>query len=242
MARKRILMFIIVHQSMELWFKLVFIELQSMICAIRKVNLRQVNKSLNLINSVFQHILSSWNVLSNMECEEFLAFRDKLGQASGIQSFGFRKFDFMLGNKNSIDLNTFIDYESEYNEILNIKNSLSVYQEIVIMMGQHFPMLGINEVVMQPTELPEFRKDVYQAWSLVFESQDYAELAQIGKGLYSIQSSINQWRKQHIKIVQKMILSLSGTGQTSGVEYLINRSYFNYFPEIAEIDSITTAN
>lgn len=230
------MLFIIIHQVSELWMKLILHELKSAITAIQQNKMQPAFKMLSRVTKIQTQIIQAWDVLSTMTPSEYLEFRDKLGKASGFQSYQYRLIEFALGYKT--------------------KHILKIYEKdkaLSVLLDEAFKAPSIYDVSIQalareglPINKELLTRDfsityggdesVAAAWKEVYLNVDkYWDLYQLGEKLVDIEDWLQQWRFRHMKTVERIIGFKVGTGGSSGVNYLRKVLDHRFFPELWDL-------
>jgi tryptophan 2,3-dioxygenase len=236
------LLFIIIHQQHELWFKLAIHELD---CAINSLMRAEAHEGDCIIAfkrlarvSAIQHILiSSWDVLATLTPDEFFLFRETVGRdgASGFQSVQYRVLEFKLGlkyrsivfelpsgRKKTIDLFESAQAEEEKAALQTALASPGIYDAVISFMARNLPMFGIEDC-RSGDYSRQHRKNaaVFKAWGHVYRNRMSApELYQLGEKLIDLEDAFRKWRFAHLATVSRVIGSNTGTGGSSGLRYL----------------------
>jgi tryptophan 2,3-dioxygenase len=237
------LLFIIIHQQHELWFKLAIHELD---CAIESLMQDNADDSHCIIAfkrlarvSAIQHILiASWDVLGTLTPDEFIVFRETVGRdgASGFQSVQYRILEFKLGIKyrmvdfelpggqtRRVDLFEYAQSEAEREVLRTALGSPGIYDAVVAFMAKKLPSFAI----LDPRRGDYSRRRqknvaVFNAWSYVYKNRMSApELYQLGEKLIDLEDAFRKWRFAHVATVSRVIGSNVGTGGSSGLKYLL---------------------
>lgn len=230
------MLFIIIHQVSELWLKLIIHEIQAAIGAIERNELQTSFKMLARVSKIQTQIIQAWDVLSTLTPTEYMEFRDKLGNASGFQSYQYRLFEFVLGYKTPYILKIY-QKDSELFEILDkAYHSPGLYDVTIQALSRAgFP---INPGVLHRDFSKTYEKDatVEQAWLAIYRNVDkYWDLYHLAEKLVDIEDWFQQWRFRHMKTVERIIGHKTGTGGSSGVGYLKKVLDHYFFPELWEI-------
>jgi tryptophan 2,3-dioxygenase len=230
------MLFIIIHQTSELWMKLILHELNSAIDSIEKGDLSTSFKRLARVSRIQAQIIQSWDVLSTLTPAEYIEFRDVLGQSSGFQSYQYRMIEFALGYKTKHILRI---YEKDVELHQKLKKALeapSIYDVAIKALSR----TGFNidsEVLSRDYATPYKENDtVKKAWLEVYRNVDkYWDLYELAEELVDIEDSLQQWRFRHMKTVERIIGHKVGTGGSSGVTYLKKVLDHRFFPELWDI-------
>ncbi len=230
------MLFIIIHQTSELWLKLAGHELSSAIKNIQNDEFGQAFKVISRVKQIFNQLTQSWNILSTLTPVDYLKFRDSLGHSSGFQSYGYRKLEFLLGNKNSDLMTVHKANQSTYDELDLILKAPSLYDEVIKVL--HKKGLGINQDMLERDFSKPYLPDqsVLDAWLKVYRNSDqYFELYELAENLVDIEDAFQQWRFKHMYTVQRIIGNKMGTGGSSGVNFLKKALDISFFPELLEL-------
>jgi tryptophan 2,3-dioxygenase len=230
------MLFIIIHQSSELWLKLAGHELQSAVTHIKSGNFGPAFKVIARVKQIFLQLTQSWNILSTLTPSDYLRFRDDLGRSSGFQSSGYRKLEFLLGNKNADMLKIHQSNDTAYQELEQLLKQNSLYDEVILALEK--AGFNIDENAKQrDVTLPYQRNDsVLNAWLNVYQQPEkYFELYELAEKLVDIEDAFQQWRFKHMYTVQRIIGYKKGTGGSSGVGFLKKALDVSFFPELFEV-------
>jgi tryptophan 2,3-dioxygenase len=227
------MLFIIIHQTSELWMKLIIHELTEAIQYIRQNNLEPSFKILSRVSRIQQQLIQSWSVLSTLTPSEYLEFRDKLGQSSGFQSYQNRIIEFALGNKNA---HTLAVYQHQTELYINMQEALhkpSIYDAAIqALVARGIP---VDEEVLNRdlSKNYEPNESVEEAWLTVYRNVDqYWDLYELAEKLVDIGNQQQLWRFNHMSTVERIIGHKTGTGGSSGVTYLKRVLDQQFFPEL----------
>lgn len=230
------MLFIIIHQSSELWLKLASHELACAIQYIQQNNLGPAFKVIARVKQIFIQLTQSWNILSTLTPSDYLKFRDDLGRSSGFQSYGYRKLEFLLGNKNKDLLKVHQSTPDIYQDLEQLLKQPSIYDEVIKSLI-HSGFTIDNSVSNRDFTLPyQSNNSVLKAWITVYKQPDkYFELYELAEKLVDIEDSFQQWRFKHMYTVQRIIGHKQGTGGSSGVSFLKKALDISLFPELFEV-------
>ncbi|HEY9577393.1 MAG TPA: tryptophan 2,3-dioxygenase [Pseudobacillus sp.] len=230
------MLFIIIHQVSELWMKLIIHEMQGAISAIQKNELQPAFKMLARVSKIQTQIIQAWDVLSTMTPSEYMEFRDKLGQASGFQSYQYRQIEFLLGYKTPHIL-TIYQKDPELHAILEkAYYAPSIYDAAIEALAHAgFPIdsdLLQRDYSITYTDNPT----VEAAWLSVYKDvKTHWDFYQLAEKLIDIEDWLQQWRFRHMKTVERIIGFKMGTGGSSGVQYLKKVLDHRFFPELWDL-------
>jgi len=230
------MLFIIIHQTSELWLKLAGHELQSAINYIKAEDFGPAFKVIARVKQIFMQLTQSWNILSTLTPSDYLKFRDDLGRSSGFQSCGYRKLEFLLGNKSADMLNIHRANSSEYHELEALLKQNSLYDEVIIALANAGFSIDKKVSKCDVTEAYQRNDSVLQAWLSVYQQPEtYFELYELAEKLVDIEDAFQQWRFKHMYTVQRIIGYKKGTGGSSGVGFLKKALDVSFFPELFEV-------
>lgn len=230
------MLFIIIHQVSELWMKLTLHELGAAIEAIERDELSAAFKMLARVSNLQKQMIESWDVLSTLTPAEYMAFRDKLGQASGFQSYQYRMIEFALGYKTSHVLDIYKkdpDLHERLNEAFHAPSLYDVSIQALAKAG-----FDINPFLLKRDYTVLYQADptVEAAWLAVYKDVDsYWNLYQLAEKLVDLEDRLQQWRFHHMKTVERIIGHKIGTGGSSGVTYLKKVLDHRFFPELWDV-------
>ena len=227
------MLFIVIHQSSELWLKLAGHELTAALSNLREGDFGHAFKVISRVKHIFNQLTQSWHILSTLTPVDYLKFRDALGHSSGFQSHGYRKLEFLLGNKNEKMLAIHAAKPEAYEELKQILEQPSLYDEVIKILAQH--QLPIDEAVLSRDFSQPYQENesVLNAWVTVYKDEDkYFELYELAEKLIDIEDAFQQWRFKHMYTVQRIIGHKAGTGGSSGVGFLRKALDISFFPEL----------
>ena len=230
------MLFVILHQSAELWMKLVLHEVTAAIECIKSDKIQSSLKMLSRVSRIQAQLIQSWDVLSTLTPADYLTFRDKLGQASGFQSYQYRSIEYSLGNKNPAMLSPHKHRPEIYEGVKAILDRPSLYDEVLRFLGRRGFDLP-QDVLERDWSKPYQPNDaVKAAWHTVYsDTHTHWELYELAEKLVDLEDWFQQWRFRHMKTVERVIGFKRGTGGTAGVSYLKKALDLRFFPELRMI-------
>ena len=227
------MLFIVQHQTSELWMKLMLHELQAATRAIIQDQMPTAFKMLARVSRIMEQLVSAWTVLSTMTPPEYSAVRPYLGNSSGFQSAQYRCIEFALGNKNAAMLKPHAHRPDLLARVEAAWRAPSLYDEslkAVARRGIPVPSSRLERDWTQPYQADE---GVEKAWLTVYrDPQAHWDLYQLGEKLADLEDAFRLWRFRHVTVVERVIGFKQGTGGTSGVSYLRKMLDVVLFPEI----------
>ncbi|MFD9624628.1 tryptophan 2,3-dioxygenase [Peribacillus muralis] len=227
------MLFIIIHQTSELWMKLMLHELTAATEHITEGRLEPSIKMLSRVVRIQQQLVQSWNVLATLTPSDYMEFREKLGNSSGFQSFQNRLIEFALGQKNQQLLAVF-RHRPELNEtMMAALNQPSIYDAAIGALAARG--LPVDESVLNRdwSETYRINDSVESAWLTVYRDvHAYWDLYELAEKLVDIGSQQQFWRFNHMSTVERIIGHRMGTGGSTGVSYLKKVVDQPFFPEL----------
>ena len=230
------MLFIVQHQTSELWMKLMLHELHAAIAALASPQAntkREAFKMLARVSRIMEQLVNAWTVLSTMTPPEYTAMRPYLANSSGFQSAQYRCIEFSLGNKNAAMLKPHAHRPDLLAQVQQAYESPSLYDvalQLLAREGIAVPAEALQRDWTQPYEASE---GVKQAWITVYrDPHQYWDLYQLGEKLADIEDAFRLWRFRHLTTVERVIGFKRGTGGTGGVSYLKKMLDVVLFPEI----------
>lgn len=230
------MLFIIIHQVSELWLKLIIHETKAAITAIQHDQFQSAFKMLARVSKIQSQIIHAWDVLSTLTPAEYMEFRNKLGNASGFQSYQYRLMEFVLGYKTPHIMKIYENESNLYEELKASYLAPGLYDVAIQALARHG--LHINSDVINRDYSKTYEQDetVETAWLDVYKNVDkYWDLYQLAEKLVDIEDWFQQWRFRHMKTVERIIGMKKGTGGSSGVGYLKKVIEHYFFPELWNI-------
>jgi len=227
------MLFIVQHQTSELWLKLMLHELQAVRINLRAGELAPAFKMLARVARIMDQLVHAWDVLATMTPPEYTAIRPFLGASSGFQSHQYRELEFILGNKNAALLTVHDTAQGAYAILERELKAPSVYDEAVMLLARSG--FQIDDARLQRDwTLPTAHDDsVKAAWLGVYQqpSQHWA-LYELAEKLVDLETAFRFWRFRHVTTVERIIGFKTGTGGTAGVSYLRKMLDVVLFPEL----------
>ena len=227
------MLFIIQHQTSELWMRLMLHELSAARRAIAEGRLQPAFKMLARVSRIMEQLNSAWDVLRTMTPSEYTTFRGSLGQSSGFQSWQYRLIEFACGNRNPAMLRPHAHRPEVLARLTEELARPSLYDEAIRALaraGLPVPPEVVARDLAQPwTESP----GVEAAWAQVYAAPDaHWELYELAEKLVDLEDYFRRWRFNHVTTVERIIGLKRGTGGTGGVPYLRRMLEVELFPEL----------
>ncbi|CAZ87948.1 Tryptophan 2,3-dioxygenase [Thiomonas arsenitoxydans] len=227
------MLFIIQHQTSELWLKLMLHELHAALDCVRADALQPAFKMLSRVSRIMEQLVHAWDVLATMTPSEYTALRPYLASSSGFQSWQYRCIEFRLGNKNAAMLRPHAHRPDHLATVEAAWRAPSLYDEALRLLarrGLPIPQTHLDRDWAQPYAA---HAEVEQAWLTVYRSpEDHWDLYQLGEELVDLEDAFRLWRFRHVTTVERVIGFKRGTGGTGGVPYLRKMLDTVLFPEL----------
>jgi tryptophan 2,3-dioxygenase len=230
------MLFIIQHQTSELWFKLFIHELRAAIEHVRQDRLDPCFKILARVKLVQQQLFNAWSVLETLTPSEYTEFRGVLGHASGFQSPQYREVEFMLGNKDRAMLDVFAHDPEIQGRLRALLESPSLYDEFLRHLHRTGHAIPPERVERDWSEPYTSHPQVVEALTRIYKNTErYWEEYNMCEKLVDLESNFQLWRFRHLKTVERIIGYKTGTGGSSGVRFLKKALDIQFFPELIEV-------
>ena len=233
------MLFIIQHQTSELWLKLLIHELTAAVDHLRHDRVWQFGKVAARCKRVMDQLTNQWSVLETLTPSEYMEFREVLGPSSGFQSLQYRTVEFLLGNKNAGMVKVFKHDDAAYASLTAVLDAPSLYDEFLRYLarrGHDIPAQHLQRDWSQPHRrsdalIPEFKR-IYE------NTEEFWEEYHLCEQLVDVESNFQFWRFRHVKTVERIIGYRRGTGGSSGVAFLRKALDLTFFPELFEVRTV----
>ncbi|HWP20492.1 MAG TPA: tryptophan 2,3-dioxygenase [Burkholderiaceae bacterium] len=227
------MLFIVQHQTSELWMKLMIHELRAAIACVARDELAPAFKMLARVSKIMEQLVHAWDVLATMTPPEYSAIRPYLSNSSGFQSWQYRCIEFALGNKNAAMLKPHAHRPERLGEVEAFFHAPSLYDESLRLLARRGLPVPASHVERDWTQPYVASDEVEQAWLAVYRDPEHHwDLYQLGEELTDLEDAFRLWRFRHVTTVERVIGFKRGTGGTSGVGYLRKMLDVVLFPEI----------
>ena len=227
------MLFIIQHQTSELWMKLMLHELRAAIASVAEDRLQPAFKMLARVSKIMEQLVHAWDVLATMTPPEYSALRPYLARSSGFQSYQYRQVEFLLGNKNAAMLKPHSHRADLLAQVQSAYEAPSLYDEALRLLARNGLDIPADHLERDWTQPYQASAAVEAAWLTVYRDTDrYWALYQLGEKLTDLEDAFRLWRFRHVTTVERVIGFKRGTGGTSGVDYLRRMLEVVLFPEI----------
>ena len=227
------MLFIIMHQTMELWIKLALHEAGVAMERVRADKLAQAEKTLDRIATIFRHMIHSWEVLATLSPHDFLTFRGFLRKASGFQSHQYRELEFCLGLKRADLVLIHNDDEAKRARLETALAAPSLYDELLRLLARRGFDIPADKLERDFSKGYEPSEAVEDAWLEIYTNVDkHWPLYSLAEKVTALEYYFQEWRFKHMKTVSRVIGHKPGTGGSSGVSYLVKALDLRFFPEL----------
>jgi tryptophan 2,3-dioxygenase len=227
------MLFIIQHQTSELWMKLMLHELHAVRTQMRNNDLPPAFKMLARVARIMDQLVHAWDVLATMTPPEYTAIRPYLGASSGFQSAQYREVEFILGNKNA---NLITVHEKTPDVFARLDGELrtpSIYDEAILLLSRNGFAIDDARLSADWTQATTANESVKQAWLGVYRApHEHWALYELAEKLVDLETAFRFWRFRHVTTVERIIGFKTGTGGTAGVSYLRKMLEVVLFPEL----------
>ena len=227
------MLFLIQHQTSELWMKLMLHELGAAVRAVAQDELGSAFKMLARVSRIMEQLVHAWDVLATMTPPEYSAIRPYLRNSSGFQSWQYRSIEFMLGNKNAAMLKPHAHRPELLARVEAQWRAPSLYDEALRLLARRGLALPATSLERDWTQPHVASSEVEAAWLTIYrDPKQYWDLYQLGEELTDLEDAFRLWRFRHVTTVERVIGFKRGTGGTGGVSYLRKMLDVVLFPEI----------
>lgn len=232
------MLFIVIHQVKELWMKLMIHELEEALVHIKADEFRQAFKMLSRFKRVQEQMINAWHVLTTMTPADYTKFRDELGQSSGFQSYQYRSVEFLFGNKQPAMMKPHAHDPETHAHLKALLERPSLYDEAIRALARRGFKIDAEMIDRDWSKPKPFNQSVVDAWREVYMATDtYWDIYEFAEELLDIEDLIETWRFRHANTVERIIGQKTGTGGTSGVQYLRKQIGTRVFEELWAVRS-----
>jgi tryptophan 2,3-dioxygenase len=236
------MLFIIMHQTMELWLKLILHEARLVVDALQYDKIDTAIKGFDRIATIQRHMIHSWEVLATLTPHDYLTFRGYLRKASGFQSYQYRELEFLLGNKRESLLVFHREDDVAHARLSKALQEPSLYDETLRLLARRgftVPASHLDRDWSQPYTASEAVED---AWIAVYSDVEANwDLYVLAEKITGLEYYFQEWRFKHMKTVARVIGQKMGTAGSSGVNYLVKALDMSFFPELWSMRTRMTA-
>jgi tryptophan 2,3-dioxygenase len=228
------LLFVIIHQTTELWMKLTLHELRAVVQHVHEDDLPPAFKMLARVGRIQSHLTEAWETLATMTPADYMRFRDALGSSSGLQSYQYRLIEFLLGAKQQSKLEIYRHEPDHYAELDATLHAPSLYDETLQLLQRRGFDIPATSAQRADWTLPYVADPRVEAvWLTIYHDVErYWDLYELAEKLVDLEYRFQQWRFAHLKTVERIIGFRRGTGGTAGAAYLAGALERGFFPEL----------
>jgi tryptophan 2,3-dioxygenase len=224
------LLFIVIHQVYELWFKQCLHELRFLRAAFEAGDTPRALATFKRILTIFKTLVGQVDILETMTPLSFNAFRSRLQASSGFQSFQFRAVEFTLGHKQPQALDNYPPDSREHAELQRLLQEPSIWQSFLRYLDANGSTMPRQALQRDPALPPEADAQVQQVLLTVYRTQPFQ--AQVCERLVDLDEGLQEWRYRHVKMVERTIGAKPGSGGSSGASYLRETLFRPLFPDL----------
>jgi tryptophan 2,3-dioxygenase len=227
------MLFIIQHQTSELWLMLMRHEIISARALIAADELQVALKRIARVKHIQRQLTEQWSVLATLTPTEYAQFRGYLGNASGFQSYQYRAVEFLLGNKNAGMLKVFESNPEAHELLSSLLAEPSVYDEFLRYLARHGFDVPTSVLERDVTQGYAFHEELVDTFREIYEHPEEHWLAyETCEEFVDLEDNFQLWRFRHVKTVMRIIGTKRGTGGSSGVSFLQKALDLTFFPEL----------
>lgn len=233
------MLFIIQHQTSELWMKLLIHELKAAIVFVREDRLEPCFKILARVKLIQKQLFEQWGVLETLTPSEYEQFRPSLGTASGFQSGQYRALEFLLGNKHAAMVDVFKYDPAIHAELATLLNAPSLYDEYLRHLARRGLPVPPSSIDRDWTQPYARNPDLIETFRIIYEDPEHWwDAYEMAEKLVDVEEWFELWRFRHMKTVERIIGYKSGTGGSSGVAFLRKALEHRFFPELIDVRTV----
>jgi tryptophan 2,3-dioxygenase len=227
------MLFIVQHQTSELWMKLMLHELHAVRAHIRSGDLPPAFKMLARVARIMDQLVHAWDVLATMTPPEYTAIRPYLAQSSGFQSYQYREIEFILGNKNASMLDVHAATPEVHARLDKTLRRPSIYDEAILLLSREGFHIDAQRLAADWTQPTVANESVKAAWLEVYKAPtEHWAFYELAEKLVDLETAFRFWRFRHVTTVERIIGLKTGTGGTAGASYLRKMLEVVLFPEL----------
>jgi len=226
------MLFIVQHQTSELWMSLALHELNAARQHLKTNRLGEAFKMISRVARIFEQLNNAWDVLRTMTPSDYSMFRDELGASSGFQSHQYRLIEFLVGNRNSAMIKVH-EHRPDLLAMLNEELAKPSLYHVALRVVEKELKLSLPDEAFRMTDAHQCTKAIEDAWMLIYKNPtEYWMLYELAEKLVDLEDYFRRWRFNHVTTVERIIGFKRGTGGTSGVKYLRKMLEVELFPEL----------
>ncbi|GLZ52586.1 tryptophan 2,3-dioxygenase [Actinomycetospora sp. NBRC 106378] len=227
------MLFVIQHQTSELWLKLALHELATACDDLARDDLPLALKRLARVKHVQRQLIEQWSVLATLTPSEYGEFRGFLGTSSGFQSYQYRAVEFVLGNKNAAMLELFADDPTALRVLTEALERPSLYDEFLRLLARRGHPVPAELLERDVTRAHVENAGLVEVFRGIYADPDrHWDLYETCEELVDLEENVQFWRFRHLKTVERTIGFRTGTGGSSGAGFLRRALELTFFPEL----------
>ncbi|HEV3428034.1 MAG TPA: tryptophan 2,3-dioxygenase [Paraburkholderia sp.] len=233
------MLFIVQHQTSELWMKLALYELRAALANVHRDELPPAFKQLARVSRILEQLVQAWSVLSTLTPSEYTAMRPYLGASSGFQSYQYRMIEFLLGNKNAQMLKPHEHRPEIHAQVKATLDAPSFYDEVIRLLARRGFAIAPERLSRDWSEATQHDTTVEAAWLEIYRNPSkHWDLYEMAEELVDLEDAFRQWRFRHVTTVERIIGFKQGTGGTNGAPYLRKMLDVVLFPELWHVRTV----
>lgn len=233
------LLFIVIHQAYELWFKQILHEMQKTKEAMQEMKILRAAHAMKRVLAIMKLLVDQIHILETMTPAEFLQFRDKLNPASGFQSVQFREVEFAAGLKNPKYLKSFAgqpELQERLQKRMDEPSLRETYFQLLRDLGYQLPATVPSVTAKEVGALETSEGSVMSTLIEIYQNPDQnLALYLFSETLVEFDLQLDLWREHHVRVVERSIGFKRGTGGSKGVEYLRSTTGRKCFPYLWDV-------
>jgi tryptophan 2,3-dioxygenase len=227
------ILFIVIHQVYELWFKVMLHELDRVMALLREDDAVRAQHTLKRVLTILKVLVAQVDILETMTPLEFLTFRNRLAAASGFQSDQFRQLEFVMGNKSRASIERFAPGTRARAALEERWSEPTLWDAFLRYLKREGHDIPESQLARDVTVRPEPSPDVQQVLIKVYRTDP--KTSELCERLVDLDEGMQEWRYRHVKMVERTIGRKPGTGGSAGAEYLRSTLSSPAFPDLWEI-------
>ncbi|CAM3418389.1 tryptophan 2,3-dioxygenase [Parendozoicomonas haliclonae] len=230
------MMFIMIHQISELWFKLLHHEIRETCELLEQSRCLPAVTQIERIHAILRSLISVWECMQTLTPTDFLAFRSAFGNSSGLQSYGYRLIEYALGDRDLSCLRRYEEMLQGYTLLTAELERPSLYDHVLLYLNKRGFLLPAELLERDYSQGYSGHSAVVDIWLTIYRNSDrYQDLFILGEKLIEIDCLLQQWRHRHAVTVERVIGMQPGSGGTSGVPYLKKIMEKQLFPDLYQL-------
>jgi tryptophan 2,3-dioxygenase len=222
------MLFIVIHQTYELWFKQILHELMETQSAMQANDLYRSLALVGRVRTILKTLVSQVDILETMTPLQFNSFRSRLESSSGFQSGQFREFEAVLGRRDGFSIDALDEFQRS--RVLAATNRRSLWGSLLVMLSQRGYPVSTHRLEDVSSQITTPDEELQQVLADVYRND--SETALLLERLVDLDEGVQEWRYRHVKMVERTIGNKTGTGGSSGVNYLASTLFQPVFPDL----------